>query len=519
MATSTVSASSPSNQSANRSANRSENRSDPAMASAVPGLEPTPFLSSVILRPSPLWVRLLIWAIVGSTTALVLWACLAKIEEAVPAPGKLEPEGTVQPVQAPVSGVVHSIQVKEGETVKQGQVLLTLNPTTTEAELKSLRDRQARLQAENQYYRAQLAGTGGDVPASLSPEMVRLTSSRSVLISDNTLYAAVLRGDGAGGNLSAQQRQRLEATQGGRTTQSNIDQLQVGQLTQQLQQTREQIQNAQQDLQVQQNILDRIRPAVAEGAIAELQLLEQEQEVNNRQSKLVGLLEEEERLILAISQAQEQGQQNTVGSDEKLLERIAANEAQIATIDGQLTRIILENENQLDQIQSQLEQLQYTLENQELRAPVAGKVFKLQAKAGYVANASEPILEIVPDGTLVARVFVTNRDIGFVRQRMDEAGNKPVEVDVRIDSFPFSEFGDIDGTLLRIGSDALPPDQTNPNYRFPVEIELSSQKLSDSLTLQSGMAVTANIKLRKRRVITLLSDLFVRKLDSLRSGG
>jgi hypothetical protein len=33
------------------------------------------------------------------------------------------------------------------------------------------------------------------------------------------------------------------------------------------------------------------------------------------------------------------------------------------------------------------------------------------------------------------------------------------------------------------------------------------------------MSVTANIKLRKRRVITILSDLFVRKIDSLRSGG
>jgi hemolysin D len=58
---------------------------------------------------------------------------LAKIEEAIPAQGKLEPRGAVQPVQAPVGGVVDSVKVGEGETVEAGQVLITLNPSDTEA--------------------------------------------------------------------------------------------------------------------------------------------------------------------------------------------------------------------------------------------------------------------------------------------------------------------------------------------------------------------------------------------------
>ena len=151
--------------------------------------------------------------------------------------------------------------------------------------------------------------------------------------------------------------------------------------------------------------------------------------------------------------------------------------------------------------------------------PLDGQVFNLKAnQPGYVANATEPILEIVPNDTLVARVFITNRDIGFVTQQF-QSREEPLKVDVRIDSFPFSEFGDVEGTVKRIGSDALPPDDVNPYYRFPTEIELDAQQLGDTLPLQSGMSVTANIKLRERRVITILSDLFVRKIDSLRSGG
>ncbi|MEM9769428.1 MAG: HlyD family efflux transporter periplasmic adaptor subunit, partial [Cyanobacteria bacterium P01_D01_bin.71] len=199
-------------------------------------------------------------------------------------------------------------------------------------------------------------------------------------------------------------------------------------------------------------------------------------------------------------------------------ERIAANDNQIANIDSQLTKVVVDNEKQLEEIEGQISQLQFALDNQELTAPLDGQVFNLRAnQPGYVANATEPILEIVPDDTLVARVFITNRDIGFVTQQFEQADE--LKVDVRIDSFPFSEFGDVEGTVVHIGSDALPPDDVNPFYRFPAEIELDAQQLGETLPLQSGMSVTANIKLRKRRVITMLSDLFVRKIDSLRTGG
>ncbi|NJN21500.1 MAG: HlyD family efflux transporter periplasmic adaptor subunit [Leptolyngbya sp. RL_3_1] len=307
------------------------------------------------------------------------------------------------------------------------------------------------------------------MPVTLSAEMSRLTSNRAAFIEENALYQRMLAGAGGGG-LTTQQRQRLEAAQGGRAAQGNIDQLQVGQITQQLEQVREQLDNAEKDLALQQNILDEIRPAVEAGAIARLQLQQQEQEVSNRQTQVDSFREEEDRLLLAITQAQQQQVQNVVGADEGLLDRIAANDTQIATIDSQLTRIILENENQLDQLEAEIEQLEYALENQDLRAPVAGQVFNLQVSPGYVANASEPILEIVPDDTLVARVFITNRDIGFVKQRLDERESEPVMVDVRIDSFPFSEFGDIDGEIIRIGSDALPPDEANPFSGSPPKL-------------------------------------------------
>jgi HlyD family type I secretion membrane fusion protein len=479
------------------------------------------FERPVILRQSPRWARYVVWGIVGVTVSTVTWACLAKIEEAIPAQGKLEPIGVVQPVQAPTGGIIEEIRVTEGESVEQGEVLITLDPRATRAQLKSLQDVRESLVEENQYYRSQLSPSPEveGTPTGVSPEVARLTSNRVALVEENELYRAILRGDVTAGNLSPRQRERVQTSLGDVNSQIAINQLEIEQLTKQLDQVRVQLANAAQALDVEQEILGSIEPLVEQGGISRLQGLRQSQEVNNRRTEVNSLREEEQRLVLAIDQAREELRRTSVVSNEEMLERIAQNENQIANIDSQLTKVVVDNEKQLEEIEGQISQLEYALANQELKAPVDGQVFNLKAnQPGYVANATEPILEIVPDDTLVARVFITNRDIGFVTQQFANS-DEPLKVDVRIDSFPFSEFGDVEGTVVHIGSDALPPDEVNPFYRFPAEIELDAQQLGEALPLQSGMSVTANIKLRKRRVITILSDLFVRKIDSLRSGG
>ena len=65
----------------------------------------------------------------------------------------------------------------------------------------------------------------------------------------------------------------------------------------------------------------------------------------------------------------------------------------------------------------------------------------------------------------------------------------------------------------------LKPDQENPTYRFPASIRLEQQEViagDNTLNLQSGMSVSANIKLRSRPVISILSDLFVKQLDGVK---
>ena len=134
-------------------------------------------------------------------------------------------------------------------------------------------------------------------------------------------------------------------------------------------------------------------------------------------------------------------------------------------------------------------------------------------KYGYdflstMPTSTTAIAEIVP---AVETVALNDADIGFVKVGLP--------VNVSVDSFPSGEFGYISGTLVKLGSDVLPPDQEFRQYRFPAIVSLKEQSVlsgDQSLNLQSGMGISANIKLRSRPVISIISDLFTKQLEGVK---
>ena len=182
-------------------------------------------------------------------------------------------------------------------------------------------------------------------------------------------------------------------------------------------------------------------------------------------------------------------------SENKLSNTIAATNIDFSTK-------IEENEKQLAQIQNQINESKLTLNYQKINSPVRGVVFDLQPAAfGYVVDTQLPILKIVPIDELVARVFVSNRDIAFLK-----IGQL---VKVRVDAYPYNEFGEIDGLIDSIGSDVLEPDQNFNFYRFPVTIKVDKPYIihkNKELPLRTGMSLSANIVLRQRPVLSLFTE-------------
>ena len=129
----------------------------------------------------------------------------------------------------------------------------------------------------------------------------------------------------------------------------------------------------------------------------------------------------------------------------------------------------------------------------------------------------------MPSDNLEAKLFVTNRDIGFLQNNyiVKKEKDESLPVDIRIDSFPYSEYGDVKGEIDWIGSDALAPTEERPYYHFPVKVKLDDQKLkvrkSDTqLSLQSGMSISASIKVRDRPIISLITDRFTQQIENLK---
>uniref|UniRef100_UPI0040476CB9 HlyD family efflux transporter periplasmic adaptor subunit n=1 Tax=Cyanobium sp. TaxID=2164130 RepID=UPI0040476CB9 len=192
--------------------------------------------------------------------------------------------------------------------------------------------------------------------------------------------------------------------------------------------------------------------------------------------------------------------------------------AEVATLKGELSRVIGSATAQLSEVnrqqinlQSELVTIKESISYRTIKAPVAGVVFDAKVGPFSVVNTSQILLKIVPENRLQAKVDIPNSDIGFVRVGMPAT--------VAVDSFPSGEFGYIQGELSRLGSDALPPDPANGQFRFPAVIVLKEQGVmsgSQKLNLQSGMGVSANIKLRSRPAISILTDIFTRQAEGLK---
>ncbi|AFZ33400.1 secretion protein HlyD family protein (plasmid) [Gloeocapsa sp. PCC 7428] len=472
----------------------------------------TPFDQPVVLRRSPFLSRAIIWTIAGVTTFGFIWACVAKVDESVMATGKLAPQGSIKEVKAPLNGVVKEIHIEDGQRVKQGDLLLVLDSRTAQAQTTALQKVKAALSQENQFYRSVLRGVAAiPTTVNVSPEIADLTKSRSTLVAENRLYRLQLDG-AADPNLNPDEQLRLKSALSEAASREAAAQLEIEQLQQQLARTEVELAGAKDIVVVNEQILQDIEAVAREGALSRVQYLEQRQKVRSGQSEVEQLTKERSRLQLAINQAREKLENTQALSQQDVLTKMAANDQKIAEIDTQLNKAIVENEKQIAEIENQLSQAQVTLQYQQLRAPVEGTVFDLQVTApGFVTNSAEPLLKIVPSNTLVAEVSITNRDIGFVEEGMP--------VDVRIDSFPFSEFGDIKGELISVGSDALPPDEIRPYYTFPAKVRMNQEFLQvrgREIPLQSGMSISANIKVRDRTVLSIFTDRFVHHLESLK---
>ena len=196
---------------------------------------------------------------------------------------------------------------------------------------------------------------------------------------------------------------------------------------------------------------------------------------------------------------------------EQLESEVAQSKADLEEVEAQLLKLEQQSLREISDLERQLVEVGDIITKERLDAPVAGIIYGMvPSSPGYAATAGETLVKVVPGGEIEAKIFVTNRDVGFL-----ESGMK---AQVRVDAFPYTQFGSIPGSLKTVGTLPVEPDQQNPVPRFPAYVKLDREYLSkgvDKYEVRAGQSVQVNLVLRDKRVISLLTDAVQKALDSL----
>jgi hemolysin D len=308
---------------------------------------------------------------------------------------------------------------------------------------------------------------------------------RSKLVDENRIYAVALGDRQATAGLTANQQAQLRN--------QAADLLSRRQAAEQdLARSQARLAGYRQALATATNIAKRYDQLARTGAVSEVQKLETQAKVDELESNVQQELREQARLGAAL-------RSSTAGPNAEYRGRIETNLRQIADLDRQIREARL--------------QLQYS----ELKAPASGTVFDLDARRGSVAQAAQPLLKVVPNDGLRAKVYVPSSAIGFIHTGQ--------QADLSLDTFPAADYGRLEATVVRVGSDALTPDKQKEalgteaaGLHYPAVLELSRQSLQAGkrrIPLQPGMGLTADIHLRQRRMINVVTGFFEDKLRSL----
>jgi HlyD family secretion protein len=250
-----------------------------------------------------------------------------------------------------------------------------------------------------------------------------------------------------------------------------------------------------QSLNTAQTVAKRFVALQRQGAGSELQVVEAQAKVDRLRTELNA----EEQELLRLQSRQRADQSNR----EALLRKdIEANLSRIATLD----RDILQAEVLLSRI--------------TVQAPISGLVFDLKVSRGDVvqnSNGNKPMLKLIPEDDLQAKVFIPNDAIGFI-----QTGQK---ADISLTAFNASDYGYLPATVDHVGSDALTPREQQrelgmdaQGLYFPATLKLSTQDLKigqRKIGLQPGMSLTADLHIRTRRFISAITDLLDDKRRSL----
>jgi hemolysin D len=417
------------------------------------------------------------------------WATIGHVELVATAPGEIVQSGRTKVIQPLEIGVVRAIHVHDGQSVRAGQVLVELDPTTNVAE----RDRLERALMLARLDIARLSATLSDAaepaaqfvaPAGATPALVTL--ARHLMASQVAEHAA---------KLAELDRQQAQQDANRAAVAATVDKL------------RALLPIEQQRLEMRKTLYNRQLDSKLTYLTEQQQMVESERELVVQKNRLT----EAEAALAAIGEQRRQ----------------AEAEFRRSRLDE-----LAQAEEKADNLAQELVKAEQRTRLQTLTAPVDGVVQQLAIHTvGGVVTPAETLMAVVPaEGPLEIEALVSNQDVGFVH-----AGQKAA---IKIATFDFTRYGLLHGEVLGVSRDAVnaespsqdqattraaPTAATQPQsrgsgYTARISLDRAAIQIDGKMVdLRPGMAAMVEINTGSRRVIDyLLSPLVRYGQESLR---
>lgn len=456
-----------------------------------------------------LWTRSLLYVLISFTTFALPWAMLSHMDETGSARGRIEPKGATQKLDSQAGGSVIAVKVKEGDTVKAGQVLVELESNV--------------LQTQREQALAKLEGLRIELA---QQEVFKNQLSLSTRIQEQQNQAQQLE------KLAQveQARQNLDALKTVYNIQNEEKLAKVDQMKRVFESSKAAYELASVRLKGSQEKVPRYKKAFTDGAISqdrfnevqelakenEEQLVQAQSQISQAQSSIQEQHSTYERTIHQgdsdIKQAQwrwleqKRGYQSLIHTGQLALLK---SQEQIKDLQTRIT----DEKSEITQTASQIASLNFQLQQKVVRSPIDGVIFALPVnKPGAVVQPGEMIAQIAPKNTpLVLKAQMPTKDSGFLKL------GSPVKI--KFDAYPFQNYGIVPGTVTRISPDSkIQQASTGNTETFELEITMQQSYIEaehKQVSLAPGQTATAEVIVRQQRVIDYMLDPF----KKLQKGG
>ena len=196
------------------------------------------------------------------------------------------------------------------------------------------------------------------------------------------------------------------------------------------------------------------------------------------------------------------------GLKERILESEKEKKVVMHDYRVKLLEELTQKEKEANGLMAEIDTISFQNRKQQLIAPEDGYIAKLSVHTvGGVVTPAEKLISLVPKkAPLVIKAIVENKDIGYVKEKMKSA--------VKIDTFDFQKYGLIDGEVIHISNDAIEDEKLGPVYEVLIEPKQNFLTVEHKKEyFNSGLSVTAELKVGKRRVIEFFIYPFIKYLD------